>query len=74
MSAYASRSEAQSAAAELRSVRMQVEHEMSQGYLDVEVTGISFRRLAAAYTALFYGAWSYTLDSVRSLLRPDPAL
>ncbi len=51
-----------------------MEHEMAEGYFEVEITGMSFRRLVAAYTVLVRGAWSHTLGSVRSLLRPNPAL
>lgn len=50
------------------------EQEMTQGFLEVEITGLSMRRLAVAYAVLLRGAWSYTLGSVRSLLRPNHAL
>ncbi len=50
------------------------EQELAEGYLEVEITGLTFRRLVAAYTVILRGAWSYTLGSVRSLVRPTPAL
>lgn len=50
------------------------EQELMDGYLEVEITGLTMRRLAVAYAVLLRGAWVYTLDSVRSLLRPTPAL
>ena len=52
----------------------QTEQELMEGYLEVEITGLTLRRLAVAYAVLLRGAWSYTLDNVRSLLRPTPAL
>ncbi|MBE7158153.1 MAG: hypothetical protein INR62_06915 [Rhodospirillales bacterium] len=51
-----------------------VERELHDGYLEVEITGLTLRRLAVAYLVLARGAWTYTLGSVRSLLRPTPAV
>ncbi len=57
-----------------KSMFLQAEQELAEGYLQVEITGLTFRRLAVAYVVILRGAWTHTLGSVRSLLRPTPAL
>lgn len=57
-----------------RGMYTKAEQEITDGYLEVEITGLSFRRLTVAYAVLLRGAWTHTLGSVRSLLRPTPAL
>jgi hypothetical protein len=56
-----------------QSLFSKVEQEMNEGYMEVEVTGITLRRLSIAYLVMLRAGWSYALGSVRSLLRPTPA-
>ncbi len=51
-----------------------VEQELAQGYFEVEITGLTLRRLVCVYTVMMRGAWAHTLDNVRSRWRPTPAL
>ncbi len=50
------------------------EQELAEGYLEVEITGLSLRRLTVVYGVILRGAWLSMLGSVRSLLRPTAAL
>ncbi len=49
-----------------------VEQEIAEGYLEVEITGLTMRRLVCAYGVMLRSAWSYTLGSVRSIVRATP--
>ncbi len=74
MTNHARRRQRHDAAEQTRSMLLRAEEELAEGYLEVEITGLTFRRLAVAYTVILRGAWIHTLDNVRSLLRPTPAL
>ena len=50
-----------------------VEHELAEGYVEVEITGMTLRRLVCVYSVMLRDAWAYMLDSVRSLVRVTPA-
>ena len=52
----------------------EIEQELAAGYLEVEITGLTLRRLIAVYAVLLRGAWAHTMGGVRSLVRPTPAL
>jgi hypothetical protein len=73
MSKYTRRRQLEESVAHSKSMFSKVEREMSEGYLEVEIGGISFRRLVCAYTVMLRGAWAHTLGSVRSLVRVNPA-
>lgn len=51
----------------------QVEQELAEGFLEVEITGMTLRRLVCVYSVLLRNAWAHTLGSVRSLVRVTPA-
>jgi len=73
MSKYTRRRQFQDSVEHSKSMLGKVEHEMAEGYLEVEIGGISFRRLVCAYTVLLRSVWSHTIGSVRSLVRVNPA-
>ena len=73
MSKYTRRHQLQESVEHSKTMFNKVESEMAEGYIEVEIGGISLRRLACAYGVLFREAWSYTLGSVRSLVRVNPA-
>ena len=50
-----------------------VEQELAEGYVEVEITGMTFRRLVCVYTVLLRGAWAHTLATIRSFFHIDPA-
>lgn len=73
MSNHSRRRQPQQPVTVAQSLYSKVEQEISEGYLEVEITGMSFRRLVTAYAVLVRHAWQHTLGGVRSLLRVDPA-
>ena len=50
-----------------------VEREITEGYIEVEIGGITLRRLACAYSVMLRNALDFTLESLRSLVRVNPA-
>ena len=73
MSKYTRRHQLQDSAERSRSMLGKVEREIAEGYIEVEIGGISLRRLACAYGVMLRNVWGYTLESVRSLVRVTPA-
>jgi hypothetical protein len=51
----------------------QAEAEMRDGYIEVELDGLTFRRLLCIYTAVVREGWQRTMHSMRSLVRVHPA-
>ena len=47
-----------------------VEQELTQGYVEVAITGLTLGRLADVYAMLLRGVWASCRDNLRSLLRP----
>lgn len=72
MSQYSRRRSMQGSDAASHGMFATIEQEMAEGFLEVEITGMSLRRLLCVYGVLLRGAWGYTLGSVRSLVRVNP--
>jgi len=73
MSKYTRRRQLHESVEHSKSMFAKVEQELAEGHIEVEIGGISFRRLLCAYSVMLRGAWAYTLGSVRSLVRVNPA-
>lgn len=61
-------------AVESQGLFRKLEQEIQDGYMEVEITGLTLPRLIAAYAILARNAWHAGLDNVRALWRPTPAL
>jgi hypothetical protein len=73
MSNHSRRRQPQQPASVAQSMYAKVEQEISEGYLEVEITGMSFRRLVTAYAVIVRHGLQHTMGSVRSLFRINPA-
>lgn len=73
MSTYTRRRQLQDSVEHSRTMLGKVEQEMAEGYLEVEIGGISFRRLVCAYTVGLRNAGSLMVANLRSLLRLNTA-
>lgn len=51
-----------------------LEQELSELYMEVEISGLTLGRLLATYGILARNAWAQTTEGLRSLRRPTPAL
>ena len=72
MSQYTRRRQLQDSVDVAKGMFAKVEQELAESYLEVEITGITLRRLLCVGGVLLRGAWGYTLGSVRSLVRVTP--
>ncbi len=73
MSQYTRRRQLKESIESSRGMFEKVEHELAAGYVEVEITGMTLRRLVCVYSVMLRDAWAYMLDSVRSLVRVTPA-
>ena len=73
MSNYTRKRQLQDNLSNTRSLLSKVEAEWADRYVEVEVDGISFRRLLCVYLAGMHDLRDRMIDGVRSLLRLDPA-
>ncbi len=73
MSKYTRRHQEQNPVERSRTMLGKVEREIAEGYVEVEIGGITLRRLACVYGVMLRNAWEYTLENVRSLVRATPA-
>ncbi len=72
MSHYTRRRQLKDAIETSQGMHAKVEQELAEGYLEVEITGMTMRRLLCAYAVMLRSAWVYTLGSVRSIVRATP--
>ena len=73
MSKYTRRNQLQDSVDHSRTMLGKVEREITEGYIEVEIGGITLRRLACIYSVMLRNAWDFTLESLRSLVRVNPA-
>ncbi len=73
MSQYTRRRQFKESLQHSKGMFAKVDQEMAEGYLEVEITGMTLRRLLCVYGVMLRDAWAYTSGSVRSLVRVTPA-
>lgn len=73
MSSYAHGRPAQPALYNLRAMLNKVEAELANGYVEIEVEGLSARRLFCIYAVAVRQRYQRTIGGMRSLFRLHPA-